>query len=110
MPIGWTKDWTYDVKEEIIATRSYRFSADEHETNCLFAELEQADSIGGAEVLSDHFVEVSKDQEGLWRWKIKRLAGSTGVTLYEAGFHTSAEAQLAGENFLKHYLNSIGED
>jgi hypothetical protein len=60
--------------------------------------------------LSDDFVETRKDAEGLWRWEIKRRSRPQGITLFEGGFHTPAEAQLAGENFLKQLVDHTGRN
>jgi hypothetical protein len=57
--------------------------------------------------LNDYFVEIARDTNGLWRWEIKRRSRPLGVKLYEGRFRTPAEAQLAGENFLKQFLSSI---
>jgi hypothetical protein len=60
--------------------------------------------------LIDYFVEIAKDTDGLWRWEIKRHSRPLGVKLYEGRFRTPAEAQLAGENFLKQFLGSIDRE
>lgn len=52
-------------------------------------------------------MEIARDTDGLWRWEIKRRPQPLGVKLYEGRFRTPAEAQLAGENFLKQFLSSI---
>lgn len=57
--------------------------------------------------LNDYFVELSRESDGLWRWEIKRRSQPLGVKLYEGRFRTPAEAQLAGENFLKQFLDSV---
>jgi hypothetical protein len=62
------------------------------------------------EPLSDYFVEISRDADGLWRWEIKRRSRPLGVRLYNSGFRTPAEAQLAGEQFLKNFLDAIGRE
>jgi len=60
--------------------------------------------------LSDYFVEIARDSDGLWRWEIKRRSQPLGVKLYEGCFRTPAEAQLAGEKFLKQFLDSVARD
>jgi hypothetical protein len=60
--------------------------------------------------LSDYFVEISRDADGLWRWEINRRSRPLGVKLYDSGFGTPAEAQLAGERFLKDFLDAIGRE
>ena len=57
--------------------------------------------------MSDYFVEIARDSDGLWRWEIRRRPQPLGVKLYEGRFRTPAEAQLAGENFLRQFLSSI---
>ena len=64
----------------------------------------------GLEPLSDYFVEISRDADGLWRWEIKRRSRPLGVKLYNTCFRTPAEAQLAGEQFLKDFLAAIGRE
>jgi hypothetical protein len=60
--------------------------------------------------LSDYFVEISRDADGLWRWEIKRRSRPLGVKLYNSGFRSPAEARLAGEQFLKDFLGAIGRE
>jgi hypothetical protein len=60
--------------------------------------------------LSDYLVEISRDADGLWRWEIKRRSRSLGVKLYDSGFGTPSEAQLASERFLKDFLDVIGRE
>jgi hypothetical protein len=62
------------------------------------------------EPVSDYFVEISRDADGLWRWEIKRRSRPLVVKLYNSGFRTPAEAQLAGEQFLKDFLDAIGQE
>lgn len=60
--------------------------------------------------LSDAFVETSKDGGGFWRWEIKRRSQPRGVTLFQDGFLTPGEAQLAGESYLKQLLDYIDRE
>jgi hypothetical protein len=60
--------------------------------------------------LNDYLVEIARDTDGLWRWEIKRRPQPLGVKLYEGRFRTPAEAQLAGESFLKRILGSIDRE
>jgi hypothetical protein len=60
--------------------------------------------------LSDYFVEISWDADGFWRWEIKRRSRPLGVQLYDSGSLAPAEAQLAGERFLKDFLDAMGRE
>jgi hypothetical protein len=64
----------------------------------------------GLKPLSDYFVEISRDADGLWRWEIKRRSRPLGVKLFNSGFRTPAAAQLTGEQFLKDFLDAIGRE
>jgi hypothetical protein len=44
------------------------------------------------------------------RWEIKRRSRPLGVKLYNSGFRAPAEAQLAGEQFLKDFLDAISQE
>jgi hypothetical protein len=65
----------------------------------------------GPTALSDYFVEISQDADGHnWRWEIKRRSRPLGVKLYEIGFRTPSEAQLAGEKALRQLLDLISTE
>ena len=60
--------------------------------------------------VSDYFVEIARDDEGLWRWEIKRRSRPLGVMLYNSGYPAPSDAQLAGEQFLREFLDAMGRE
>ena len=55
-----------------------------------------------------YYVAISRtEQRDSWRWEICRKRSAMGVKLWEGGFRTSQDAQLAGKRALEDFLNGL---
>jgi hypothetical protein len=55
-----------------------------------------------------YYVAISRTEErNSWRWEIRRKRSAMGVKLWEGGFRTYTDAQLAGKRALEEFLNGL---
>jgi hypothetical protein len=55
-----------------------------------------------------YYVAISRTEaRSSWRWEIRRKRSAMGVKLWEGGFRTSQDAQLAGKRALEDFLNGL---
>ena len=55
-----------------------------------------------------YYVAISQTEErNSWRWEIRRKRSAMGVKLWEGGFQSYQDAQLAGKRALEDFLNGL---
>jgi hypothetical protein len=55
-----------------------------------------------------YYVAISQAEERCsWRWEIRRKRSAMGVKLWEGGFPSYQDAQLAGKRALEDFLNGL---
>jgi hypothetical protein len=55
-----------------------------------------------------YYVAISQAEErNSWRWEILRKRSAMGVKLWEGGFRSHQDAQLAGTRALEDFLNGL---
>jgi hypothetical protein len=55
-----------------------------------------------------YYVAISRTAErNSWRWEIRRKRSAMGVKLWEGGFRSYEDAQLAGKRALEDFLNGL---
>ena len=55
-----------------------------------------------------YYVAISRTAErNSWRWEIRRKRNAMGVKLWEGGFRSYEDAQLAGKRALEDFLNGL---